>query len=376
MKRGIVSFLLLIVVGAAIYFGYQKIGKPGRGGAADGGSRAARTLPPVTVTFKAGGEKMGLLRNPKLLAYLEENYHLTLKPEKEGSIEMVRQPIGGLDGLWPASEYCRQEFENRAQREGIRFGSQDIFNSPLVIASWPQVAEVLRKPNVGIVQLREATYYVMDMEKLTALMDKGAKWKEIGLPVYGRVVVKSTDPTRSNSGSMFAGLLANIMNGGDPCPLDKVDAYIPRIRTVFNLMGLREVSSADIFDHFLAQGVGSYPMIVAYENQFLEAISAPGAPASLRSEVVVLYPEPTVWSSHPFIALSPNGERLRDALRDKFVQKLAWEEHGFRTGSIEAMNDPEIFQARGIPRQIQSAMPAPEYRVMDLITRALGPPLP
>src|SRR5262249_14248130 len=247
--------------------------------------------------------KMGFLRNPRLVSYLEDKYHLTLKPEKEGSIEMVRQPVAGLDALWPASEYCRQEFENRAQREGIHFGSQDIFNSPLVIASWPQVATALRASSVGIVDLREGTYFAIDMEKLTALMDKGSKWKQIGVPIYGRIGVKSTDPTKSNSGSMFAGLLANIMNGGDPCPLDKVDAYLPRLRGIFSLMGLRESSSADIFDHFLAQGVGSYPMIVAYENQFLEAISAPGAPASLRSEVVVFYPEPTVWSSHPFIAL-------------------------------------------------------------------------
>src|SRR5262245_58535443 len=375
MKKGIVSFLLLIVAAAAIYLGVQQARKMRFSSGADG-TASSKSLAPATIVFKAGGEKMGFLRNPKLLAYLEETYHLTLKPEKEGSVEMVRQPISGLDALWPASEYCRQEFENRAQREGIHFGSQDIFNSPLVVASWPQVADVLRKPSIGALQMREGTYFVVDMEKLVALMDKGAKWKELGLPVYGRVGIKATDPTRSNSGSMFAGLLANIMNGGDPCPLEKVDAFLPRIRTVFSLMGLREVSSADIFDHFLAQGVGSYPMIVAYENQFLEAISAPGAPTSLRGEVVIVYPEPTVWSSPPFISVTAHGERLREALRDKFVQKLAWEEHGFRTGSIEAMNDPEVFKTRMIPKQVLSAMPAPEYRVMDLITRALGSPTP
>jgi len=375
MKKGIISFLLLVAVGAALYFGLQARRRMQAAGE-NGGLSGARSLPEVTVAFKAGGEKMGFLRDPELLATLERKYHLQLKPEKEGSIEMVRQPIAGLDGLWPASEYCRQEFEVRAQREGIRFTSQDEFNSPLVIASWPQVADSFRQPGRGIVQMREGSYNVLDMDKLTKLMDKGASWKDVGLPLHGRVSFKSTDPTKSNSGAMLAGLIANVFNGGDPCPLEKVDAFMPRIRSIFSLMGLKEVSSGDIFEHFLAQGIGSYPMIVAYENQYIEAISAPGAPPTLRSEVVIFYPDPTVWSSHPFIALTDNGKRLQEALKDPAVQKLAWEHHGFRSGAIGAMNDPQVFQARGIPKQILSAVPSPEYRVMDLLTRALGAPIP
>src|SRR5215813_8464366 len=134
MKKGIVAFVLLIVVGVALYFGLQAKRRLGKG-AADGVPGSGTRVPEATVVFKAGGEKSGFLRDPDLLDYLQRHHHLVLKPEKEGSVEMVRQPIAGLDGLWPASEYCRQEFENRAQREAIRFNSQDIFNSPLVVAS-------------------------------------------------------------------------------------------------------------------------------------------------------------------------------------------------------------------------------------------------
>jgi len=375
MKKGIVAFVLLIVVGVALYFGLQAKRRLGKG-AADGVPGSGTRVPEATVVFKAGGEKSGFLRDPDLLDYLQRHHHLVLKPEKEGSVEMVRQPIAGLDGLWPASEYCRQEFENRAQREAIRFNSQDIFNSPLVVASWPQVAEVFRQPARGLVQMREGIYYVLDMDKVTKLMDKGVSWKDVGLPLHGRVIFKSTDPTKSNSGAMFAGLIANVLNGGDPCPLDKVDPFLPKIRSIFSLMGLKEVSSGDIFEHFLAQGMGSYPMIVAYENQFIEAISQSDAPSTLRTDVVIFYPDPTVWSSHPFIALTDTGKRLQEALKDPYVQKLAWERHGFRSGTPGAMNDPEVFKARGIPKQILSVVPSPEYRVMDLISRAVGSPSP
>src|SRR5262249_10443086 len=155
-------------------------------GGEEGGRAGAMGLPQVTVVLKAGGEKFGFLKDPDLLAYLERSHHLTIRPEKEGSVEMVRQPVAGLDAPWPASEYCRQEFESRAQREGIKFSSQDVFNSPLVVASWPPVAQALSQPSRGIVALRDGAYSVLDMDRMTKLMEKGASWKDLGLPLYGR----------------------------------------------------------------------------------------------------------------------------------------------------------------------------------------------
>mgnify|MGYP007116389978 CR=1 FL=1 len=54
-----------------------------------------------------------------------------------------------------------------------------------------------------------------DMEQLVALMESGAQWSDVGLPeLYGSVTVGTTDPAKSNSGNMFAGLLANVLCGG------------------------------------------------------------------------------------------------------------------------------------------------------------------
>ncbi len=52
------------------------------------------------------------------------------------------------------------------------------------------------------------------MNKFVAAVKEGKTWADIGLPqLYGSISVKTTDPTKSNSGNMFAGLLANTMNG-------------------------------------------------------------------------------------------------------------------------------------------------------------------
>src|SRR5262249_12609298 len=156
-----------------------------------------------------------------------------------------------------------------------------------------QVAEVFRQPARGLVQMREGIYYVLDMDKVTKLMDKGVSWKDVGLPLHGRVIFKSTDPTKSNSGAMFAGLIANVLNGGDPGPLDRVHPFLPKTRPIFSPMGLKEVPSAATFEPSLARGLGSYPMIVASENQFIEAISQSDAPPTLRTDAVIFSPDPT-----------------------------------------------------------------------------------
>ena len=52
----------------------------------------------------------------------------------------------------------------------------------------------------------------------------------------------------------------------------------------------------------------------------------------VKDKVRILYPQPTVWSSHPLIILQEQAEGLIEALQDEEIQKIAWEQHGFRSG--------------------------------------------
>ena len=42
----------------------------------------------------------------------------------------------------------------------------------------------------------------------------------------------------------------------------------------------------------------------------------------------MIYPTPTVWSTHVYIALDDQGKKGTEALLDEEVQRLAWEKHG------------------------------------------------
>jgi len=212
------------------------------------------------------------------------------------------------------------------------------------------------------------------MQKLLKVVEDKKPWKDpdINLPYNGAVLVKTTDPVKSSSGNLFAGLLADVMNGGDPAGPETMDTILPRVKAVFDRMGLKDDSSGTFFDHFLGQGVGSFPFGVAYENQLLElTLEQPDKAAVIRSKVIVLYPEPTVWATHPMVALTEKGKRLVDAMKDAGVQRIAWERHGFRTGASGSVNDPAVFQMRGIPQQIVSVVPLPEQAVMTGILDAL-----
>jgi len=146
----------------------------------------------------------------------------------------------------------------------------------------------------------------------------------------------------------------------------------PRLVGYFERMGFMEHSSGDIFENFLKTGVGAKPIIVGYENQLIEfAIEHREHVDMLRQKIRTLYPVPTVWSSHPIIALDGQCKCLIDAMQDSDLQRLAWEQHGFRSGLMGVENDPAALPVSGVPASIDAVVPMPGADVMKSIIDAL-----
>lgn len=93
---------------------------------------------------------------------------------------------------------------------------------------------------------------------------------------------------------------------------------------------------------------------------------------SLKEDIVMMYPTPTVWSSHVYIALDEAGTAGIDALLDEDIQRLAWEKHGFRTGVYDTPTDAEHFGVSGIANEITQVAPMPDANTMDRIIKALS----
>lgn len=77
-----------------------------------------------------------------------------------------------------------------------------------------------------------------------------------------------------------------------------------------------------------------------------------------------------MWSSHPLIPLTAEGERLRDALLDDEIQQIAWERHGFRSGTFSGQEDPSTLDFVGIPAEIDSVVQMPSPAVMAQVADA------
>lgn len=153
------------------------------------------------------------------------------------------------------------------------------------------------------------------------------------------------------------------LNGGRTVDESTIDEVLPELKEIFSRTGYMETSSSDLFNQFLRMGVGAKPIIAGYESQLIEyAAENPNEYAKIKDDVVVIYPSPTVWSTHIYIALDDAGSSGIEALTDPEVQRMAWEKHGFRTGGYAGGSGGSA--VGGIPDDITSVMNMPNYSVM------------
>ena len=325
----------------------------------------------VTISMFYGGEKSALLTNPKVVGILKDRYGVTLDAAKAGSVEMVTTlDTTGKDCLWP-SNGVSVEMAKAAGK--VVLAEENIFNSHIVLYAWSDVADALVK--AGVVHAAPDGTLLADMTALAADITGGKRWKEdLGLNIYGAFKVTSTDPVKSNSGLIWAALLATSFNHGDTPGEAALPALLPQLQDYFAAMGFMEASSGDLFENFLKQGMGARPIIVGYENQMVEFVTENQRYADLiKGKIKVIYPEPTIFASHPLISLTPACKRLAEALVDPDLQQIAWAEHGFRTGLIGVNNDPGLIKVAKLPETIAQVAPMPSAKVMREIVAAVQP---
>jgi hypothetical protein len=323
----------------------------------------SESTPPETVRLECiiGSEKSGFLSNPEVQDILARDYAIEVSFRRMGSIEQVRTDITGIDCLWPSNTSALEIFrtENPALFDNGQAESEVIFNSPIVLYSWATIVEALEAQ--GFIY-EENGHYNIDSDRLIETMvTERPTWQDLGVDeLFGSFNIITTDPTRSNSGNMFYALIANMMLGGEIATADTIDSILPEIKAYYDAQGRLEESSGFLFEQYIITGMGAHPIIANYESLILEfLIENPDQSESIQEQIRVIYPKPTVWSSHPLIALSGNGQVLLDALKDERLQQIAWEQHGFRSGLAGIVNDPASFNLDGLASDITSVIPLP-----------------
>jgi hypothetical protein len=358
MKGRLLGIIILVViVAAALVYQFALRKGPDNGGVLN--DRAA------VVSGSVGSEKIAFLDNEEVRRILATRYDLEIEIRAGGSIESTSSTSKtSADFLWPSSQVAALLFGLR-ENEPVR--SETIFSSPVVFYTWDEVATALIA--AGTIQEGEDGYLEAPVASLAELILEETTWSDIGIDsLYGSVAIATADPAQSGSGTLFAGLVANALDEGvvSEGSLNKV---MGRVIRVFEAQGTMESSSRSLFDNYVEQGIGPFPIIVGYENQIIEyARQSPDLWPGAQEQMRVIYPVPTVFCEHRLIAMTELGERLIEALKDEEIQQIAWDQHGFRT-ALE--NDPAALGLTGMPATVTRVTRMPVAEVMQTIVTAL-----
>ena len=339
MKKKIAGLILLVVLMAVIGGIYFVTGNAPR---------------IVNVDGYVGGEKIELLEDEEVQSVFEEKYGLNVDYSRAGSLDMMTADLSGRDYLFPSSSIALEYYEDL---HGSPVQSEIVLNTPIVLYTHQIVLDAFESQ--GLITTDGDIHYI-DMAGLLELIQNGAQWSDIGLPeLYGRVSVDTTDPSKSNSGNMFAALVANVLNEGQTVTEADLAAILPELQDIFGKLGYMETSSSDLFSQFLRMGVGAEPIIAGYESQLIEyAALYPDEYDRIRDDVVMLY-------------LDENGQILLNAMQDEDIQEIAWKKHGFRTGNYGDIADSGAIPAEGVAASITQVAQVPSYDVMKVIIEQL-----
>ncbi len=310
----------------------------------------------VSLRGLIGSEKEAFFADPRVVQALAKN-GITVVVEKAGSRSIAnRFDASKYDFGFPSGAPAGAQLRQQAKAASV----YNPFYTPMVLASWRPIAEILVANKIA--EKQGDIYYVVDLPALMALIDKGARWRDLkssqAFATGKAVLVNSTDVRTSNSAAMYLALASYLANNQQIVQSQEdVDRVLPTVVPLFLRQGLQEQSSAGPFEDYLALGMGKAPLLLAYESQMIEFWLK--NPDKIKSDMVLLYPKPTVFSKHVLVPYTAAGSRLGVALdSDPALQALA-HEYGYRTGGAE--KGPGLWAQRGI-------------RVPDVLVDVIDPP--
>src|SRR5580765_1489897 len=330
-------------------------------------SSARDALGPTAVAVHGliGSEKDPFFKDTRVVAALKRG-GFTVGVSTAGSRQIAAADLSKEDFAFPAGVPAAEKIRRD------HAGSKAVvpFYTPMAIATWKPIVDLLARPGVvhtsgGITTLDVAAYM--------RLVDKNTRWKDLpgnsAYPVNKSILITSTDVRKSNSAAMYLSLAAYVANGDNIVENDaEVAPIMSRLAPLFLRQGFVASSSEEPFEDYLVQGMGKSPIVMIYESQFIQRAAA--ADGSITPEMVLMYPDPTIFSKHTFVGVTPNGIRLGDfLLNDPEMRSLATQ-YGFRTTDTAAFTKFVTDHGLAVPAGLINVIDPPTYETLEaMITR-------
>ncbi len=344
----ILSILLLSGVGYAIYDSLQ--------------SQKA-----VEIIGLIGSEKRPFFDDPRVQKRLKK-LGFIVKYQKAGSRQIATSfDLTKYDYAFPAGLPAAEKI----RRENSNTKSYNPFFTPIAIASWQPIVNILQ--DNGMVT-NKGHYYTLNMKAYLDAFNKKMRWKDLknnsSFSVNKALLINSTDIRKSNSAAMYLSLASYVLNNNNVIQnYEQIDPIIHSVSELFKRQGFIEYSSAVPFDDYLVMGMGKAPLVLIYESQFIYKASLKDG--SIYSDMVLLYPEPSLFTKHVLVSLSEDGHRFGEILEtDIELQKLAIE-HGFRNSNTGYFNEFIIKHQIKIGKNLVNVIEPPAYEFVEAMIQRI-----
>lgn len=357
----LLAVALAAAVGAGIWFSHRQL-QPVP-------PSAPQSAPPeVRVRGLIGSEKEAFFADSRVQQALAA-HGITIVVEKAGSREIAsRYDAQRYDFGFPSGAPAAARLRQAARASNV----YNPFHTPMVLASWRPIAEMLVANGLAVRQGN--LYYFVDFPGLMQKIGEGVRWKDLksssAFASGKSVLVNSTDVRTSNSAAMYLALASYAANGQQIVQSqEQLDHVVPAVLPLFLRQGFQEQSSAGLFEDYVALGMGKTPMVWVYESQMVEFWLK--HPEQVKSDMVLMYPRPTVYSKHVLVPYTEAGSRLGAVLEsDPQLRDLA-HAFGFRTHGGD--KGPEIWAGKGIqvPDNLVDVIDPPSQQWLEAMIQAI-----
>ncbi|WP_144630721.1 hypothetical protein [Bordetella genomosp. 13] len=354
----ILAVALLVGIGGAIYVSSTRKLEN------DAAQAAAKAV--VQVRGMIGSEKETYFLDPRVQARLKQ-LGFTVTVDKVGSREISARKLDGYDFGFPAGAPAAITLQKAANARQV----YQPFFTPMAIASWKTLVPVLE--HAGLVRTENGTHYIIDMDRLMRLIAQGKRWNDLPdntvFNTSKSILVSSTDVRKSNSGAMYLALASYVLNDSNIVNTQAdADRLLPALSGLFLRQGLQESSSAGPFEDYTTMGIGKAPMVMIYESQFLEYQSKRATP---NTDMVLLYPRPTLYTKHTLVPFTEAGQRLGEALaQDPELQALAVQ-FGYRTADNGKFTSFLADRKLSAPDVLVDVVDPPSYETLEYLIQGI-----
>ena len=383
--KAIITALLLLAFGAAVYFSMFRTARLEGGSTANtpGGvlaGLAGRITGVVQVQELSGLIAVDVepyfqdLRVQKLLA--DNGFKLNLT--RVGSRDMAARVVPGQtpDFFYASGVVAANQISDAAKKANLATTIYSPIYTPMVIASWAPIAQILATN--GMAKEASPGVWSVDFQKLTQTMLDKKRWKDLkGSQAYDvgkSVLVSTTDVRKSNSAAMYLALTSFAVNGSDVVTdRDTAQKTARAVAGLFKRQGYQENYVNGNFDDYVSIGIGKTPMAWIYENQIVNYAMAK---KGLGPGMVLLYPQPTLFNKVVFVASSERARKLGELLSNQpELQRLAVD-FGFRIADTAHFVQSAKAAGLAVEERITQVIDPPSFEIMaemiDVISREMG----